>query len=220
VRGGDAEQGGRLALAAAKSTGQVQIGVLDVLAARRRRLPMVKFDNTRYVFDTSAGPKALLDLFAGHRQLVVYQFMDNGPDDCCPGCTHFTSSVVDLVSWSGPASAGRQCPTCRSPRSRPTRHGWAGSVPFALSHGTTFADDCTSALPLRARHERDRRCTGGIHLPEASRSRAPRSEAGLLRRSRWPADSGHRRLGRPQRERIFQRPRGICRASQCRRARR
>ncbi len=52
MRGGDAEQGGRLALAAAKSTGQVQIGVLDVLAARRRRLPMVKFDNTRYVFDT------------------------------------------------------------------------------------------------------------------------------------------------------------------------
>ena len=58
------------ALAAAKSTGQVQIGVLDVLAARRRRLPMVKFDNTRYVFDTSAGPKTLPDLFAGHRQLV------------------------------------------------------------------------------------------------------------------------------------------------------
>ena len=103
---------------------------------------MVKFDNTRYVFDTSAGPKTLPDLFAGHRQLVVYQFMDNGPDDCCLGCTHLTSSVVDLVSWPAPASAGRQCPTCRSPRSRPTRHGWTGSVPFASSHGTTFADDC------------------------------------------------------------------------------
>ena len=75
---------------------------LDALAARRRRLPMVKFDNNRYVFDTSAGPKTLLDLFAGQRQLIVYQFMDNGPDDYCPGCTHFTSNVV------GPGRAGRR----------------------------------------------------------------------------------------------------------------
>src|ERR1035438_9588594 len=34
---------------------------LDALAARRRRLPMVEFDNSRYVFGTSAGPKTLLD---------------------------------------------------------------------------------------------------------------------------------------------------------------
>jgi predicted dithiol-disulfide oxidoreductase (DUF899 family) len=34
---------------------------LDALAARRRRLPMVKFDNTRYVFGTSAGLAALAD---------------------------------------------------------------------------------------------------------------------------------------------------------------
>src|ERR1035438_10284361 len=78
---------------------------LDALAARRRRLPMVKFDNG-YVFGTSAGQTTLLDLFAGQRQLVVYQFMDNGPDDYCPGCTHFTSNVAGLaaladsgVSW-------------------------------------------------------------------------------------------------------------------------
>src|SRR6266699_6441327 len=43
---------------------------LDALAARRRRLPMVKFDNARYEFATSAGPETLLDLFAGQRQLV------------------------------------------------------------------------------------------------------------------------------------------------------
>jgi predicted dithiol-disulfide oxidoreductase (DUF899 family) len=47
--------------------------LLDGIAARRRRLPMVAF----------------------------------GPDGFCPGCTHFTNSVVDLsglaynhVSWS------------------------------------------------------------------------------------------------------------------------
>src|ERR1700688_4485418 len=80
---------------------------LDALAARRRRLPMVRFDSNRYVFAASSGTKTLLDLFAGQPQLVVYQFMDNGPDDYCPGCTHFTSNVVDLaaladggVSWA------------------------------------------------------------------------------------------------------------------------
>ena len=51
---------------------------LDAIAARRRRLPMVKFDNA-YVFDTPTGTKTLLDLFDGRGQLVVYQFMDNGP---------------------------------------------------------------------------------------------------------------------------------------------
>jgi predicted dithiol-disulfide oxidoreductase (DUF899 family) len=49
----------------------------------------------------------LIDLFDGRPQLVIYQFMDNGPDAFCPGCTHFTNNVVDLselanndVSWS------------------------------------------------------------------------------------------------------------------------
>src|ERR1700691_1743934 len=71
---------------------------LDVLAARRRRLPMTKFDSSRYVFSTPAGPGTLLGFFPGQRQLVVYQFMDNGPDDYCPGCTHFTSNVAGLAA--------------------------------------------------------------------------------------------------------------------------
>src|SRR5580704_15844680 len=66
---------------------------LDALAARRRRLPMVRVDNAKYVFDTPDGPKHLLDLFGDQQQLVVYQFMDRGPDEFCPGCTHFTNNV-------------------------------------------------------------------------------------------------------------------------------
>jgi len=115
---------------------------LDALAARRRRLPMVKFDNRRYVFDTSVGPKTLVDLFAGRQQLVVYQFMDNGPDDYCPGCTHFTNNVVDLdtlqtagVSWATVSNM----PLDQIERYA-VRMGW--TMPFVSSHGTTFADDC------------------------------------------------------------------------------
>ena len=75
---------------------------LDAIAAQRRRLPMVRFDNERYLFETTDGPKRLSDFFEGSQQLAVYQFMDNGPDAFCPGCTHFTANVTDL------ADAGRR----------------------------------------------------------------------------------------------------------------
>src|SRR5215475_7184403 len=68
---------------------------LDALAARRRRLPMVKFDNS-YIFATPAGPKTLAELFDGRDQLAMYQFMDVGPGKFCPGCTAFTNNVTDL----------------------------------------------------------------------------------------------------------------------------
>ena len=115
---------------------------LDALAARRRRLPMARFDSNRYVFSTPAGPKALLDFFAGQPQLAVYQFMDNGPDSYCRGCTHFTSSVAGLpalaetgVSWATVSNM----PLAQIEAYK-ARMGW--TMPFVSSHGTTFADDC------------------------------------------------------------------------------
>ena len=103
---------------------------------------MVKFDTTRHVFGTSAAPKTLLDLFAGQRQLIVLQFMDNGPDDYCPGCTNFTSNAVGLaalagtgVSWATVSNTPlAQIEACKA------RMGW--TMPSVSSRGTTFADDC------------------------------------------------------------------------------
>jgi predicted dithiol-disulfide oxidoreductase (DUF899 family) len=116
--------------------------LVDGLAARRRRLPMVAFDSDRYVFDAPEGSRTLLDLFDGRPQLVVYQFMDNGPDEFCPGCTHFTNNVVDLseladndVSWATVSNM----PLAQIEAYK-ARMGW--TVPFVSSHGTTFADDC------------------------------------------------------------------------------
>jgi predicted dithiol-disulfide oxidoreductase (DUF899 family) len=116
---------------------------LDALAARRRRLPMVKFAN-RYAFDTPAGPKDLVDLFEGRGQLVVYQFMDNGPDDYCPGCTKFTNNVP----VTAPAALAESGVTWATVSNMPlaqieayrARMGW--TVPFVSSRGTSFADDC------------------------------------------------------------------------------
>ena len=114
---------------------------LDALAARRRRLPMVKYAK-RYAFDTPTGTRTLLDLFEGRGQLVVYQFMDNGPDDYCPGCTRFTNNVVDLaglaehgVSWVTVSNM----PLAQIEAYK-ARMGW--TMPFVSSRGTSFADDC------------------------------------------------------------------------------
>jgi predicted dithiol-disulfide oxidoreductase (DUF899 family) len=113
---------------------------LDALAARRRRLPMVKFGE--YVFDTPDGPRTLTDLFDGRDQLVIYQFMDLGPDRFCPGCTGFTNNLGDLA---GLAECGVTWVTVSDmPLAQiegyKARMGW--TVPFVSSHGTSFSADC------------------------------------------------------------------------------
>ncbi|MEJ2859090.1 MULTISPECIES: DUF899 domain-containing protein [unclassified Saccharothrix] len=70
----------------------------DALAAERRRMPWLPVTK-QYAFDTSTGPKTLLDLFEGRRQLIIYRaFMDPGvhgwPDHGCKGC----SMVADQVA--------------------------------------------------------------------------------------------------------------------------
>lgn len=115
----------------------------DALAARRRRLPMVPFGND-YTFDSPEGPKTLLDLFGDQRQLLTYQFMDNGPDDYCPGCTWFTNNIPEsgprLLADSGASLVIVSNMPLAQIESYKTRMGW--TVPFVSSHGTTFAEDC------------------------------------------------------------------------------
>jgi hypothetical protein len=47
---------------------------LDALAAERRRLPMVRVEQS-YSFEGPDGTASLLDLFEGRRQLIIYHFM-------------------------------------------------------------------------------------------------------------------------------------------------
>ena len=115
---------------------------LDALAAKRRRLPMVEFEN-KYKFVGPRGPLTLLDLFDGRDQLIQYQFMDRGPDKFCPGCTGFTNNVATNalpylhrmgVSW---------CNVSNMPIAQieayKAKQGW--TIPFVSSHGTTFTAD-------------------------------------------------------------------------------
>jgi predicted dithiol-disulfide oxidoreductase (DUF899 family) len=120
---------------------------LDKLAARRRRLPMVELRHgVDYVFEGPTGKKTLLDLFEGNKQLAVYQFMDNGPDAFCPGCTFFTENVplgalkilaANDISWATVSNM----PLAQIEGYKQKR-GW--TLPFYSTHGTTFAEDCGS----------------------------------------------------------------------------
>jgi predicted dithiol-disulfide oxidoreductase (DUF899 family) len=115
---------------------------LDSLAARRRRLPMVKFD-TGYGFDTPGGTKSLLDLFEGRGQLVVYQFMDNGPDHYCPGCTWFSNNVPSTAPTLLAEHGITYVHVSNMPLAQIEKYkaemGW--TLPFVSSHGTTFSRD-------------------------------------------------------------------------------
>jgi predicted dithiol-disulfide oxidoreductase (DUF899 family) len=112
---------------------------LDALAAKRRRLPMARFDNS-YVFDTPEGHRTLLDLFDGREQLVVYQFMDIGPDTFCPGCTHFTNNVADLGTLrdTGVTFVTVSNMPLNQIEQYKARKGW--TMPFVSSRGNGFAD--------------------------------------------------------------------------------
>ena len=66
----------------------------DALNAERRRLPMVEITKP-YVFTGPDGEASLLDLFGGHRQLILGHMMfDPRREDGCPSC----SAGADEVS--------------------------------------------------------------------------------------------------------------------------
>jgi predicted dithiol-disulfide oxidoreductase (DUF899 family) len=113
----------------------------DALAARRRRMPMVEFGH--YVFEGADGPRSLLELFEGRRQLIVYQFMAGPP--WCEGCCMFTDQISELAHLHArdtsmavvSLSAYRDLAALRA------RMGW--QVPSFSSAGNDFAADCGTA---------------------------------------------------------------------------
>ena len=69
----------------------------DALAAKRRRLPMVRMDKD-YVFDKRNGKASLLDLFEGRRQLLLYHFMFGPNQEAgCNGCSMFVDQIGHLA---------------------------------------------------------------------------------------------------------------------------
>lgn len=113
----------------------------DRIAAKRRRLPMVRIDKT-YLFDSPQGTVTLTDLFEGRHQLIVYHFMfDPAWENGCPGCTGFINAMGDL-SPLAPRDATFAL-ISRAPLEKLERykaqHGW--STPWYSSYHSDFNRD-------------------------------------------------------------------------------
>ncbi|HKU14241.1 MAG TPA: DUF899 family protein [Steroidobacteraceae bacterium] len=70
----------------------------DVLAAARRRLPMVEVDGATPLIG-ERGTVTLLDAFEGRQLLIAYYFMwypGKPAPQQCEGCTYFTTQVCQL----------------------------------------------------------------------------------------------------------------------------
>jgi predicted dithiol-disulfide oxidoreductase (DUF899 family) len=116
----------------------------DAVAAQRRRLPMVRF-RSDYAFAAASGPVSLLDLFAEHNQLLLYQFMDLGSDNLCSGCAWVTDGIpangLARLAQAGVGWATVSDMPMDQMHKVWRQRGWM-HVPFASSRGTTFSADC------------------------------------------------------------------------------
>jgi predicted dithiol-disulfide oxidoreductase (DUF899 family) len=68
--------------------------------------------------------------------------MDNGPDEFCPGCTHFTRNVSDLgtLAANGVAWATVSDMPIAQIEGYKAKMGW--TLPFVSSHNNSFNADC------------------------------------------------------------------------------
>src|SRR5260370_39257342 len=70
---------------------------LAALAEQRRALPAVAIDKD-YVFEGPDGRVALIDLFEGRSQLIVYHFMWlHDIDEGCPSCSFAVDDMPDPI---------------------------------------------------------------------------------------------------------------------------
>jgi predicted dithiol-disulfide oxidoreductase (DUF899 family) len=96
-----------------------------------------------YDFETDEGTKALVELFDGRSQLLVFHFMF-GPDDAagCPGCSwmadHCDPAVVHLNHRDVTFVAASRAPLDKLDAYK-RRMGW--SFPWVSSGGTDFDRD-------------------------------------------------------------------------------
>jgi len=114
----------------------------DDIARERRALPWVRLDK-RYVFDTPDGPRALGDLFAGRRQLLVQHFMlGPGWAQGCPSCSymadHVEGMLPHLAQRDTAFTAVSRAPLAEIQRFR-ERMGWR--FPWVSSAGNDFNFD-------------------------------------------------------------------------------
>ncbi len=142
----------RTALLAFREEEKALTRQIDVLNAKRRRLPMTRVD-ADYVFHGPDGTRTLLDLFDGRTQLIVYHFMFG--DDWTEGCVG-CSWVTDAMSHPAHLHARDISFVMVSLAALDTlqayrqRMGW--DLPWYSSQGSTFNVDMGATVDGEENH--------------------------------------------------------------------
>lgn len=116
----------------------------DVLAAERRRLPMVKVD-AAYTFTGANGQVTLADLFEGRRLLYVHHFMwidaIDGPCHRCANAADINFGPANLMHFHSHDVTFAAIARAPWPKLEALieRKGW--TFPMYSSHGSTFNYD-------------------------------------------------------------------------------
>jgi predicted dithiol-disulfide oxidoreductase (DUF899 family) len=113
----------------------------DTLNADRRRLPMVAVEK-EYEFEGPEGTVSLLDLFGGHRQLIVQHFMfDPSWEQGCPVCSYQADNIGNLAHLH--ARNTTYAAVSRAPISKiePFRQRMGWTFPWYSSLGSDFNYD-------------------------------------------------------------------------------
>ena len=143
----------RLALLAAEKALTRQS---DVVAQQRQDLPWVRIDKA-YRFETEQGGAALVDLFQGRSQLLVYHFMF-GPDyqAGCPSCSMiadgFDGFTVHLANHDVMLWAVSRAPLAKL-QAYKQRMGW--DFPWASSQDGDFNFDFNVSITEAQQREGD-----------------------------------------------------------------
>jgi predicted dithiol-disulfide oxidoreductase (DUF899 family) len=117
----------------------------DALAAERRRLPMVRIEKA-YVFEGPNGRATLLDLFEGHRQLIIYHFMfapgvEGWPSAGCRGCSFFVDSIGHLAHLNARDTSFALVSRAPSATIEPYKERMGWTVQWVSSLGSDFNID-------------------------------------------------------------------------------
>lgn len=124
----------------------------DALAAKRRRLPMVRVEKN-YVFTGPEGHVSMKELFAGKRQLYVHHFMWSEERGHCPGCSGAADAVFDNPRFRAQLEERdvRFVAVGRAPlakiEERKRERGW--TFPWYSSEGSDFNYDFHVTLDER-----------------------------------------------------------------------
>ena len=115
----------------------------DALNAERRGLPMVEIDKD-YVFEGPEGKLGLIDMFDGHRQLILGHFMfEPSLEDGCPSCSAGADEVSQGLLDHLHARDTTLVFVSRAPLEKIERYkakkGW--TFPWYSSHGSHFNYD-------------------------------------------------------------------------------